>query len=315
MHKIILRRLLAYVPTVFFVTFLIFALIHFSPYDPAAILVVESDDAQALLEDLRHELGLDRPMLVQYADWLGGVARGDLGRSIRSRQKITEELKNRYPVTLELALGSMFLSLLIALPVGIRSAVRPYSLADNIGTTFAMAGVAIPSFWLAILLIYLFAVILGWFPASGYIDPWDNPWEHLRRMVLPVIASGSAGAASIMRQVRSAMLEVLRQDYIRTARSKGLRESVLLVRHAMRNAMIPVVTVIAIQMAFQLGGTVVIETMFGLPGIGLFAVRAAKDLDFPAVQGVLLTFAGIVILINLTVDILYAYLDPRIRYT
>lgn len=314
MKKVIIRRLIAYVPTILFVTLLAFTLILVSPYDPAATLLADDMDP-VLLEALRHELGLDRPIIVQYVDWLGGVLTGDFGRSLRTGEEITVELKRRYPVTLELALGSLMLSILIALPLGIYSAVRPYTLGDNLGTVFAISGVAVPNFWLAILLIYVFAVTLGWLPTSGYIDPWENPTEHLRRMVMPIFASGAAGAASIMRQVRSGMLEVLQQDYIRTARAKGLREGALLWRHALRNSLIPVVTVIGFQVAFHLGGTVVIESMFGLPGIGQFAVFAATNQDFIGIQGALLAFAAVVLSVNLIVDILYVYLDPRVRYT
>ena len=313
MKRLFIRRLIAYVPTVLIVTLFVFSLILLVPDDPTAQLMGEEISPE-LEEFFREKLGLNRPFHIQYADWLGGVFTGDWGYSLRTGERVTVELKRRFVVTAELALGSIILTLLIALPVGIYSAVRPYSFGDNAGTVFAMMGIALPNFWLGILMIYLFAVILGWLPASGYVEPWIDPLENLKRMIMPIIVTGTSHMAGIMRQTRSAMLEVLRQDYVRTAHAKGLSEQKVLLRHALRNGMIPVTTVMGLQMASLLAGSTVVETIFGLPGLGRFAVQAAITLDFPAIQGALLVFGTIIILANFIVDIMYGFLDPRIRY-
>ncbi len=314
MRRFVLRRLLVVIPTIFLVTAFVFSLILLIPGDPAAQLLGDEGTSQHL-ERFRHELGFDRPIYVQYVDWLTDVFRGDLRYSIRNGEKITTELKNRYQITLQLGLGSFLVSLLIALPVGVYSAVRPYSVGDNVGTVFAIAGVSLPSFWFGIMLIYLFAVILGWLPSYGYVEPWKDPWGNIQRMILPVLVGGTNGAAGIMRQTRSAMMEVLREDYIRTAHAKGLGERRILLRHALKNGFIPVLTVMGVQIVGILEGFTVVETIFGLPGMGQYAVGAAKALDLPAIQGALLAFGGVVIVANLAVDILYGFLDPRVRYT
>ena len=316
MQRLILRRALGYVPTILFVTIFVFSFLLLLPLEPTALLVgTEEEATPERLEKFREELGYNLPIPVQYARWLKGVVTGDWGRSLRTRERITVELQNRMIVTAELALGSYMLTLLIAIPVGIYSAARPNTVGDNVGTVFAIAGVALPNFWFAILLIYLFGVFLGWLPTHGYVLPWDDPVDNVRRMVMPVIVSGASSVASIMRQTRSAMLEVLREDYIRTAHAKGLAERSVLVRHALRNGLIPVVTIMGLHVARLLGGQAVVETIFGLPGLGQFAVQGAITVDIPVVQCVLLVFGSIVILANFTVDVLYGYMDPRIRYT
>ncbi len=315
MRRFIIRRLLSAIPTIFVVTLLVYALVLLVPgHDPATFLLGEESDPE-LLAYFRKELGLDRSLPAQYAHWVGGLVTGDMGRSMRTNEPITKEVVTRFKVTGELAFGALVLSLLIALPIGVYSAARPNSWGDNLGTVFAIGGAALPNFWLGIMLIYIFAVILGWLPATGYVKPFDDPIENLRRMVMPVLMTGTVSAASTMRQTRSGMLEVLQQDYIRTAHAKGLAERSVLIRHALKNALIPVTTIMGLLVAQLLSGTAITEIMFRIPGLGQFAVKAALRRDIPALQGALVFFGSIVLLANLAVDLLYGFLDPRIRYT
>ncbi|MBI4198885.1 MAG: ABC transporter permease [Chloroflexi bacterium] len=315
MQRLIVRRLVSAVPTLLVVTFLIYALLLLIPgRDPVNLLLGERSDPE-IIKYYRKELRLDDPIPVQYVRWLGGVLVLNFGRSLRTNERVAVELGRRFIVTLELAAGSLLVALVIAVPIGIYSAARPNSLGDNVGTVVAVAGAALPSFWLGIMLIYMFAVNLGWLPTQGYVKFFEDPLDNLRHMLLPVIVNGTVSAASVARQTRSAMLEVLRQDYIRTARSKGLAEQLVLLRHALRNALIPVVTVLGLTTATLLGGTVITEWIFRLPGLGQFAVQSALVHDVPAIQGTLVVFGATVLVVNLVVDILYGFLDPRIRYT
>ena len=316
MQRLIIRRAIGYVPTILFVTMFVFSFLLLLPLEPTALLVgTEEGATPERLEKFRKELGYDKPIPVQYVRWVKGVFTGDWGRSLRTRERITVELRNRMVPTLELAIGSWLVTMLVALPVGIYSAARPNTVGDNTGTVFAIAGVALPNFWFAILMIYLFGVILGWLPTNGYVSPWVDPVENLRRMIMPVIVAGTSSVASIMRQTRSAMLEVLREDYVRTAHAKGLSEQKVLIRHALRNGLIPVVTIMGFQIANLLGGAAVVETIFNIPGLGQFAIQGAILVDIPVVQGVLLVFGTSVVLVNFGIDVLYAFLDPRVRYT
>ena len=315
MKQLITRRALASLPVLLIVSLVAFSLLHVLPGDPTSILIGENEVVSAeVLAKMRHDLGLDRPFIVQYVSWLTDAVRGDLGKSVRTHLPIAVEIKNRIPVTLELGILASLVSLVIAIPVGVISAARPNSVADVSGTFFAMAGVAMPSFWLGILLILLFAVTLGWLPAIGYVPFWEDPVDNLQRMVMPAIALGTSHSASLMRQTRSAMLEVLNQDYIRTARAKGLAGNRVLIRHALRNALIPVTTVFGLQTSRLIGGTVIIETLFGMPGIGKFAVEGVQSRDYLVVQGVLLLVGVWVLFFNLLTDIAYGIIDPRIRY-
>ena len=313
MKRLILKRLVSMPPVVLVVTMITFSLVLLLPGDPAAILLGEEGDAE-LLEKYRKELGLDRPIHIQYIDWLSDVVRGDWHHSLRTHLPITEEIKNRLPVTLELGLLGLALALAISIPVGIISAARPNTLIDNISTLVAMFGVAIPNFWLGILLIYLFSVFLGWFPATGFVPLSEDVGENLKGMIMPTIAFGTSHAAVLLRQTRSGMLEVLRQDYVRTAFSKGLAERQVMIRHALKNALIPLITIAGLEVGQLLGGSVIVETIFGLPGVGRLAVTGVIMNDLPVVQGVLLMFAFWVILANLAADISYGFVDPRIRY-
>jgi peptide/nickel transport system permease protein len=309
------RRLVEMVPVVILVTAVSFALIFVLPGDPAMLIIGDrSAGSPELYESLRRDLGLDRPVYLQYVDWLGRVVQGDFGKSTRDREPIVNGLKIRLPITLELSALAMILSLAIAIPAGIVAAVRPNGLWDALGSVVALGGIAMPSFFLAILLIYLMAVQIQWLPPSGYERFTDSPGRNLLLMILPAITLGLGLAGPLMRQVRSGLLEILGQEYITTARSKGLQSRVVLLGHALRNALIPIITVIGLQVGRLLGGTVIVETMFGIPGIGRWAVDSILLRDFPVVQAVCLIMAVGVLLANLLADLIYAVVDPRIGY-
>ncbi len=309
----LLRRLATMVPVLLVVSVVVFSLIHLTPGDPVAIMLREESDP-ATAAALRTALGLDRPLPVQYLTWLGRAARGELGRSIRTNQPVTQAILERLPVTLTLAAAATLLALAVALPAGIVSAVRRNSLADVAGTVAALSGVSLPNFWLAILLIFVFSVTLGWLPPLGWVSPVRDPWGGLRSLVLPAVTLGTAMAAVVMRMTRSSLLEVLQLEFVRTARAKGLREGRVVLRHALRNALIPVVTVVGLQAGALLGGAIITESVFALPGVGRLLVDAIFQRDFPLVQGVVLFLALNFLLVNLVVDLAYAVLDPRIRY-
>lgn len=290
----------------------VFALLHLTPGDPIDAMMAESVDATAK-ETLRRELGLDRPIPVQYAAWMGRLLRGDLGRSIRTGEPVIENVGRRIRPSLELALLAMTLSLLIAFPVAIASAIHHNSGVDRLGTTFALFGICMPNFLLALLLIFVFGVTLRWLPISGYADPLEEGWYGLRSLVLPAVTLGLALAAVVTRTLRSSMLEALGEDYVRTARAKGLSEWVVIRGHVLRNALIPVVTVLGLQLGTLIGGAVITEYVFALPGVGRLVVDAVFARDYPLVQGVILLIAVGFILSNLLVDMLYGWIDPRIR--
>ena len=312
MKKLIIQRLIALPPVILVVTMITFSLVLLMPTDPTDIIMGEEVNP-ALLERVTRELGLDKPIPVQYINWISDVFTGDLRHSIRTHLPVTTELKNRIPVTLELGFLGLALSLIVAIPAGIISASRPNSAIDSAATLFAMWGVAMPNFFLGILLIYLFAVILGWLPAIAYVPFSEDPWLNLKGMILPVIAFATTHTAVLMRQTRSAMLEVLRQDYIRTAHAKGFAERKVMTRHALKNALTPLITVAGLEVGQLLAGSVIVETIFGLPGVGRLAVTGVITSDFPVVQGVLLFAGSWVILANLLADITYGFVDPRVR--
>jgi peptide/nickel transport system permease protein len=266
-----------------------------------------------LLEQARRDLGLDKPLPVQYVNWLGDILTGDWGNSIRTKEAVLTALGDRAPVTLQLTISAMLISLLISLPVGIAASLRRNSWLDRLATTGAVAGVALPNFWFAILLILLFSVRFDVLPASGYVDPMDDPIDAAKHLVMPAFVLGMAQSATIMRQMRSSMLEVLNQDYVRTARAKGLRPSRVVLSHALRNALIPVITLLGLRLANILGGTIIIEQVFALPGMGRLAVQAIFAQDFPVVMGFVLLIALLVQLANLLTDLTYGLIDPRIR--
>ncbi len=308
----LVRRLLLTLPVLFFVSVIVFSLINLIPGDPARIMLGEEASKDAL-SALRKEMGLDRPLYVRYLLWLSHVARGDFGRSVRDGRPVLDTLLLKLPVTIELAATSLLVAWVIAIPAGVVAAWKQRTALDYAATTVALAGISIPNFWLGIMMIYLFAVHLRLLPPSGYIEPWIDLTRSLKLMVMPSIVLGAALAALVMRLLRSSMLEVLGTDYIRTARAKGLDDVVVLIRHAMKNAMIPVVTVMGLQLSGLLGGAVITETIFAVPGLGRLTVDSILTRDYPMVQGVVLFAALAVVATNLIVDLTYAVLDPRIR--
>jgi peptide/nickel transport system permease protein len=311
--RLILRRLAATIPVLLLVTAGVFALIHLTPGDPIDAMMAESVD-DTVKRELRRDLGLDRPLYLQYATWMGRLLQGDLGHSIRNREPVIENVSRRIKPSLQLAGLAMAISLLVATPIGILSAARRNSTIDRVGTSFALFGICMPNFLIALLLIFLFGVTLRWLPISGYVDPMEEPWEGLRSLTLPAITLGLALAAVITRTLRSSMLEALSEDYIRTARAKGLSDGAVVRRHALKNALIPVVTVLGLQLGTLIGGAVITEYVFALPGVGRLVVDAVFARDYPLVQGVVLLIAVGFILSNLAVDLLYGFIDPRLRH-
>ncbi len=300
------------IPVIFFVTIMVFTLMHLIPGDPAYVMLGEEASPEAV-EALRKELGLDRSLPVQYFAWMRKAVKGDLGRSIKNNVKILDTILARLPITAYLAVSAVVFSILIGLPAGIIAGVRPKTTLDVVATVLAMGGIAMPSFWLGILLIFFFAFKLEWLPILGYVSPAEDLWDSLRHMVLPAITLGASMAATNTRFIRSSMLDVMNKEYITTARSKGLREIGIIRGHALKNALIPVVTMLGLQIAMLFGGALVVETIFAIPGLGRLIVDAIFARDFPMVQGIVLFMAVFVLTANFIVDILYSFLDPRIR--
>jgi peptide/nickel transport system permease protein len=307
----LIRRVLLTLPILFIVSVVCFSLINLIPGDPATVILGPEASEQAK-EQMRERLGLDKPIVVQYVDWLGGVLHGDLGESLVDGTPVSQLILQRLPVTLELALGTFLVSLTIAVVAGILSASNRGTWVDYVSTGFALGGISIPHFWLGMMFIIIFAVNLGILPASGYVPFFEDPAANIAAMILPVFATGLRESAELMRMLRSSLLEELGSDYVRTAFSKGLSRRVVVIRHAVRNALIPFVTASGLQIAALLGGLVVTEQVFQLPGVGRLIVESILERDYTVVQGAVLTVTVIVILINVLVDLLYAVIDPRI---
>jgi peptide/nickel transport system permease protein len=305
-------RLLGAIPMLFLMSLVVFAIVYLIPGDPVDAMLGQ-DAERSAREALRRELGLDQPLWRQYVGWLARVARGDLGRSIRAQQPVRDLIADKLPATLLLTTSAAVIALLIAFPAGIVAAVKRNTLIDLLAMVGALLGVSIPSFWSGIMLIMVFALTLGWLPAMGYVRPTTDPAAALRHLILPALTLGSVMAGSVTRQVRAQLLQELGRDYVRTARSKGLREPGVVVRHALRNSLIPAVTVLGVQFSVLLGGAVITEQIFAWPGVGQLAVNAIVNRDYPVLQGVILTVALLVTLVNLAVDTLYVVLDPRLR--
>jgi peptide/nickel transport system permease protein len=313
MRQYVLKRLLLVVPTLLLVSVIVFSLMRMIPGDVVVLMFEEKAYAEDL-EALRAKLGLNRPIYAQYGIWLGRVAQGDLGESLWTKRPVLEELARRLPISAELGAMAITFALCLAMPIGVLSAIRQDTLKDYAARSLAIMGLSIPGFWKATLIIVFASIWFGWAPPLQFTPFTQDPWQHVSQFLLPAILLAIASSAGTMRLTRALMLEVLRQDYIRTAWSKGMREGRVVLKHALKNAVIPVITIIGIEIGQVASGTVIFETIFGLPGMGRFFVDAINQRDYPAVQGVILLLASIIVFVNLLVDMTYAYLDPRIRY-
>ncbi len=312
MLSYLVKRLFTLVPTVFFVTVIIFGLQQLLPGDPATMLAGEDQDP-TVIAYLQKKMRLDEPLPVRYAYWIGGVLQGDLGESLRIQKPVLELIQEKLPVTLELAGLAMLIALVIGIPAGIISAVAKDSVWDYAANVVALWGLSTPNFWLGILLILLFSVSLGWLPASGYVSPFEDLKANLAAMIMPAFVLGNAIAAVLMRHTRSAMLQVLNADYVRTARAKGLRERTVVLKHALRNALTPIITLGALEFGTLLSGAVLTEQVFSIPGFGKLIVDAVFNRDYAVVQGVVLFTSTVYILLNLLADLAYFLVNPRLR--
>lgn len=313
MIRYVLNRLVSAIGVMFLVSILVFSIIRLIPGDPITILLGDnlSEDARRALVE---KWGLDRSVFLQYFEWVGNAITGDLGQSIRTQDEVFGLILDRLPATLTLSFAAMFIAIIIGVPTGIIAAYKSNTGLDRLAMLTALIGLCIPAFWLSLLLILLFSIRLDWLPVSGYVSPTDDLGGWLSHLVLPSMALGLGLAASISRMTRTSMLEVLSQDYIRTARAKGLAERAAILGHALRNAMLPIITVIGLQLGFLLGGAVVVEEIFAVPGLGRLLIFGISNRDYPLIQGVVLVFALSFILINLLVDVIYPLFEPRIRY-
>lgn len=306
------KRLAAVIPTIFFVSIIIFCLQQLLPGDPAVILAGEDQDPNVVAY-LRQKMHLDEALPVRYGYWIAGVLKGDLGESLRIQQPVLQLIKEKLPVTLELAALAMAIALLIGIPAGIISAVAKDSMWDYAANLVALWGLSTPNFWLGILMILLFSVSLGWLPASGYVSPFEDLRANLAAMIMPAFVLGNAIAAVLMRHTRSAMLQVLNTDYVRTARAKGLDERKVVLKHALRNALTPIITLGALEFGTLLSGAVLTEQVFSIPGFGKLIVDAVFNRDYAVVQGVVLFTSTVYIVLNLLADLAYFFVNPRMR--
>jgi peptide/nickel transport system permease protein len=310
--KTIIRRLVALVPMLLIVALMIFSLTYLIPGDAAATIAGEGASA-ADITRIRDELGLNEPFLVQFGHWLGGVLTGDLGTSLTSGREVSTIISSRAPISLAVGLAGLLVGVVIGTSLGVLAGTKVKSVRDRIAVVGASIGVAVPNFWLGLLLITVFAVNLGWFPSSGYVAFSEDPVEFVRHLVLPAFALGLATAAEICRQTRASLGNTLELDYVRTARMKGLPDRMVVGKHAMKNAAAPVVTTIGLQATVLLGGTVIVERVFGIPGLGTTALEAVSARDIPVIQGITLVTTLIAIVVNLTVDLVQMYLNPKVR--
>jgi len=314
MARFLVHRVIVTVPMLLMLSAAIFLMLHLAPGDVVTLLLPEDMQSAELAQQLRHQLGLDRPLAAQYWIWLDRAAQGDLGYSYRSRAYVAPEVAARLPVTVELTALSMTAAVAAALPLGLMSALRRNTLADTAISAFASLGLAMPAFWLGVLLILFFAVDLRWLPSSGYVPVWQGAGANLRRLILPIVTLAVPYAAVVLRVVRTSVLDVIHVDYVRTARAKGLGGRRVVVRHILRGAVIPIITVVALETGRLLGGAVITETIFSLPGVGRLAVDSVLSRDLPILQAVTLMMALALIGANLLADVLYAWADPRVRY-
>jgi peptide/nickel transport system permease protein len=316
--RYIVQRIWQLIPVLILVSIAVFLIVRIIPGDPVLVMMgIDADERARISEEqyeaLRRQLGLDQPMVVQYLSWLQRTIQGDLGLSLRSRRPIFEVVFERYPATIYLAIAALLTGIIIAIPAGAIAAVRQNTSADYAAMGFALWGIAMPNFWLALMLIVFFSLILGWLPAIGYASPFENPARFLQHACLPAIVMGTDLAAPLTRYIRAEMLEQLTQDYVRTAWAKGLPSRMVIVRHALKNSLIAAVTVVGLQTARLLGGSTIVETVFSWPGVGRLLIEGIYSRDYPVVQGSVLVIAVTYVFINLLVDIAYKWLDPRIK--
>ena len=320
MRAYLTKRVLLFFPTLLLVTVAVFMILRVVPGDPAVLLLAgtgadaEEQYTQEQLQAMRAKLGTDRPIYVQYADWVWKMLQLDFGESYFFRSPVYDDIAERLPVTIELGLLSVLLASVVAVPLGVYSAIKQDTIGDYVTRVITITGIALPNFWVAIMIIFFLVLSFGYFPPLGYESVWDKPWNNLQQMIFPAIALGTSNMAFLARITRSAMLEVLHDDYIRTARAKGLSERVVIFRHALKNAMLPVVTVFGYEFGRLISGTVIIEVIFLVPGMGRLLVTSIFNRDFPMIQAVVLLIAVIVLVLNVLMDLLYAWLNPRIRY-
>jgi peptide/nickel transport system permease protein len=314
----LIRRLIMVLIVLIIVSILVFVAMRMLPGDPIRMLVTQSEQqefTEQQIAQLRHEFGLDRPMMVQYFSWIGGIFRGDLGVSILHRAPVAGEIIRRLPITLHLGITAFIVGIVVGIPAGVICAVRRGKWIDTLVTTFANLGITVPNFWLGVMLIYLFGLYLRWLPVMGYTSPFEDLGMNARQMIMPIICMALFPIASNARQSRSSMLEVMKQDYIRTAWSKGLQERVIIIRHALKNGLIPIITLSGMGLSMIIGGSVIVETVFNIPGMGRLAVTSVLNQDYPYVQGIILLVSTFILMINLVVDLAYGWLDPRIRFS
>jgi len=317
--KYAIRRALLFIPTLLVATILVFTLFWIVPGDPALTILAggEGDSGsvtQEQLQQLRQTLGLDRPVYVQYATWLANVLRGDLGTSLWYKTPVWSHLKDRFLVTMELAVMAIFLAFCVAVPLGVVSAVKQDTGFDYVSRIFSSIGIALPTFWLGILIVYALASFFQWLPPLGYATVWDDPLLNLQQLIFPALTLAFSDLAFVARVTRSSMLEVMREDYLRTARAKGLRETLVIGRHALKNALMPVLTVSGYQFARLLGGVIIVESIFVVPGMGTLLIDSIIHRDFIVIQAIVLLVAVVVLILNLAIDLSYGVLDPRVRY-
>ena len=318
MRNYIIRRLSLLIPTLILVTIIVFCLVRFIPGNVVELMAAshggEAQNITQVVEMIKHQLGMDVPIYVQYFRWLGGVLRGDLGHSLWTGRSINEDFLHRLPVSIELGIMAIIVALLVALPIGILSAIRQDTITDYITRGIAIIFISVPAFWVGTMVMVYPAKYLNWMPIVVYVPFLEDPLNNLKEFIIPALILGMAMSGTTMRMTRTMMLEVLRQDYIRTAWSKGLKERAIIFRHALKNALIPVVTIVGMQLPILVGGSVIIESIFGLPGIGRYFLLALMQRDYPIVSIINLIAASFVMLCNLGVDLIYAYLDPRVQY-
>ena len=320
MRNYITKRFVLFIPTLLIVTVVVFSILRVIPGDPALLILGgESGDdefTEAQLDALRHKLGTDRNIIVQYGTWVGNMLKGDFGVSyFYEGDQVIDDLKMRIPTTVQLAVMALLLATVMAVPLGVISALKQDTVTDYITRIVSITGIATPNFWVAIMTIFFLVLFFNWAPPLAYVDPWEDPWVNFQQLIFPALALGTSNMAFITRITRSAMLEVLHEDYIRTARSKGLSEKIVIFRHALRNALLPVVTLSGYEFGRLISGTVIIEVIFLVPGMGRLLITSILHRDFPMIQATIVLIAVVVLVLNLVLDLFYAWLNPRIRYT